>query len=128
MKKVFALLAACLLVGCHIEKVTENPILTIEGGQIQGVNADIEGVVVYRGIPFAAPPIGENRWKAPQPVLPWQGVKLCNKFGHPAFQGAHYEGGYTTEWGYGDEAPYSEDCLYLNVVIRHCECVVCNCI
>ncbi|MCQ2375262.1 MAG: carboxylesterase family protein [Salinivirgaceae bacterium] len=115
MRKIFTLIAACALIGCTCKNNTENPILTIEGGQVQGVNADIEGVVVYRGIPFAAPPVGENRWKAPQPVLPWQGVKLCNKFGHPAFQGAHYEGGYTTEWGYGDEAPYSEDCLYLNV-------------
>lgn len=82
---------------------------------MQGVKADIEGVYVYKGIPFAAPPIGENRWRAPQPVVPWDGVLIADKFGHPAFQGAHYPGGYTTEWGYGDEAPYSEDCLYLNV-------------
>jgi len=115
MKKFLALIAACTLVGCTCQKETSNPVLTIEGGQVQGVNADIDGVVVYRGIPFAAPPIGENRWKAPQPVIPWEGVKVCDKFGHPAFQAAHYEGGYTTEWGYGDEAPYSEDCLYLNV-------------
>ena len=91
------------------------PVLTIEGGQVQGVSTDIKGVTVYRGIPFAAPPIGQNRWKAPQPVIPWEGVKICDTFGHPPFQGAHYPGGYTTEWGYGDEAPYSEDCLYLNV-------------
>lgn len=107
--------AACVLVSCTCEKEVPNPVLTIEGGQVQGVNTDIEGVVVYRGIPFAAPPIGENRWKAPQPVRPWEGVKICDRFGHPAFQGAHYEGGYTTEWGYGEEATYSEDCLYLNV-------------
>lgn len=117
MKKILALFAMCAtLVGCtNSPKETSNPVLTIEGGQVVGVNADIDGVVVYRGIPFAAPPIGQNRWKAPQPVRPWEGVKVCDKFGHPAFQAAHYEGGYTTEWGYGDEAPYSEDCLYLNV-------------
>jgi len=114
-KTLLALLAACTLLGCTSQKETPNPVLTIEGGQVQGVNADLDGVVVYRGIPFAAPPIGENRWRAPQPVRPWEGVKVCDKFGHPAFQGAHYEGGYTTEWGYGDEATYSEDCLYLNV-------------
>ncbi len=55
------------------------------------------------------------RWKPPQPVVPWQGVKIADKFGHPGYQAVHYPGGYTTEWGYGDEAPYSEDCLYLNV-------------
>ena len=86
-----------------------NPILTIEGGQIQGVAGEKAGVMVYKGIPFAAPPIGENRWKAPQPVVPWQGVRECNKFGHPPFQYVHYPGGYVTEWGYGDESPYSED-------------------
>lgn len=92
-----------------------NPVLTIEGGQVQGVKADNEGVYVYRGIPYAAPPIKDLRWKAPQPVVPWKGVKVADKFGHPGYQAVHYPGGYTTEWGYGDEAPYSEDCLYLNV-------------
>ena len=89
--------------------------LTIEGGQVQGVKADIKGVTVFRGIPFAAPPIKNLRWKAPQPVVPWKGVMLADKFGHPGYQAVHYPGGYTTEWGYGDESPYSEDCLYLNV-------------
>ena len=114
MKKLFFVLAGMLaLVACGAQN--SGPVLTIEGGQIQGVTTDIKGVTVYRGIPFAAPPTGQNRWRAPQPVIPWEGVKLCDKFGHPPFQAAHYPGGYTTEWGYGDEAPYSEDCLYLNV-------------
>ena len=115
MKKILSFAAVLALVGCTCGNVNKNPILTIEGGQVQGVNTDIKGVTVYRGIPFAAPPTGQNRWKAPQPVLPWEGVKVCDTFGHPPFQGAHYEGGYTTEWGYGDEKAYSEDCLYLNV-------------
>ena len=82
---------------------------------MQGVEADIEGVYVYRGIPYAAPPIRELRWKAPQPVVPWEGIMIADKFGHPGYQSVHYPGGYTTEWGYGEESPYSEDCLYLNV-------------
>ena len=114
MKKLFFVLAGMLAtIACGAQN--SGPVLTIEGGQIQGVTTDIKGVTVYRGIPFAAPPTGQNRWRAPQPVIPWEGVKLCDKFGHPPFQAAHYPGGYTTEWGYGDEAPYSEDCLYLNV-------------
>ena len=114
MKKILILLGALALAACTA--TPENPVLTVEGGQIQGVILDdAPGVTVYRGIPYAAPPIGENRWRAPQPVVPWEGVRVCDKFGHPAFQAAHYPGGYTTEWGYGDEAPYSEDCLYLNV-------------
>ena len=113
MKKVILLLSVLALFGCS--KTTVSPVLTIEGGQVQGVTTDIPGVFVFRGIPYAAPPIGENRWKEPQPVVPWQGVKLCDKFGHPSYQAIQYPGGYYTEWGYGDEAPYSEDCLYLNV-------------
>lgn len=111
MKKLFIVLcASALFAAC-----SQNPVLTVDGGQIQGTTTDISGVYVYRGIPYAAPPIGELRWKEPQPVIPWEGVKLCDKFGHPGYQSVHYPGGYTTEWGYGDEAPYSEDCLYLNV-------------
>ena len=113
MKKALLLLSVLALFGCS--KAVDTPVLTIEGGQIKGVTTEIPGVLVYRGIPYAAPPIGENRWKEPQPVVPWQGVKLCDKFGHPSYQAIQYPGGYFTEWGYGDEAPYSEDCLYLNV-------------
>ena len=115
MKKYLLLMGLAALLAACSAPTPQSPVLTVEGGQIQGVPADVAGVTVFRGIPFAAPPIGENRWRAPQPVVPWEGVRVCDKFGHPAFQAAHYPGGYTTEWGYGDEAPYSEDCLYLNV-------------
>lgn len=111
MKRIMlAFLALAMLAGCK-----ENPVLSIEGGKVQGVTTDIKGVYVYRGIPYAAPPIGDLRWKEPQPVVPWDGIKLCDRFGHPGYQSVHYPGGYTTEWGYGAEAPSSEDCLYLNV-------------
>lgn len=91
------------------------PILEIDGGRVQGVAADISGVYVFRGIPYAAPPIHGLRWKAPQPVVPWDGIRLCDKFGRPGFQHTQFAGGYYSEWGYGDESTYSEDCLYLNV-------------
>ena len=113
MKKLLALMAAVALFCCNVNAQT--PVLTIEGGQVQGVKTDINGVIVYRGIPYAAPPINELRWKAPQPVIPWKGVKIAKTFGHPGYQASHLPGGYATEWGYGEEAPYSEDCLYLNV-------------
>ena len=91
------------------------PVLTVEGGRIQGVRAENPGVFVYRGIPYAAPPIGELRWQEPHQVVPWDSIRQCDKFGHPGYQAVHYPGFYASEWGYGDEAPYSEDCLYLNV-------------
>ena len=110
------LLLLFLLAATMTVNAEENPVLTIEGGQVQGVTADDHpDVYVYRGIPYAAPPIKENRWKAPQPVVPWKGVKICDTFGHPSYQAIQYPGGYYSEWGYGKEAPFSEDCLYLNV-------------
>ncbi len=110
------LLAIAALVMSMSSFAQKAPVLTIEGGQVQGVKTDDHpDVIVYRGIPYAAPPIGENRWKEPQPVVAWKGVKVCDTFGHPSYQAVHYPGGYATEWGYGKEAPYSEDCLYLNV-------------
>ena len=109
------ILAAALALAACAEK---NPILTIDGGQVQGIKGELKGVYVYKGIPYAAPPIGQLRWKAPQPVVPWEGVKVCDTFGHPGYQVVHYPGGYTTEWGYGDEPAYSEDCLYLNVYTK----------
>ena len=112
MRRIIICLAAAIaLFGCK----QQVPVLTVEGGQIQGVKAEKKGVYVYKGIPYAAPPLGELRWKEPQPVVPWEGVRMCDHFGHPSFQVTHYPGGYTDEWGYGEEPAYSEDCLYLNV-------------
>ena len=119
MKKTLlslSLLAAFTLSSCCTkEEAKECPILSITGGQVQGVAAENEGVYVFRGIPYAAPPIKDLRWKEPQPVVAWDGVLKAEKFGHPGYQSVQYPGGYFTEWGYGDESPYSEDCLYLNV-------------
>ena len=113
MKKLF--LPFLLFVAVSAQ-AAENPVLTIEGGQVQGIVADDHpDVFVYRGIPYAAPPIRENRWREPQPVQPWKGVKICDTFGRPSYQAIQYTGGYYTEWGYGKEAAFSEDCLYLNV-------------
>lgn len=70
---------------------------------------------IFKGIPYAAPPIGENRWKAPMPLMPWKGNKVCQKYGPNAMQDkpAPFRG-YTVEFLPPVE-PISEDCLYLNV-------------
>ena len=57
----------------------------VEGGLLQGTSED--GLTVYRGIPFAAPPVGELRWRAPQPAAKWEGVKPADKFGARCYQG-----------------------------------------
>ena len=112
MNKYFLLCcAAGLLAAC----TPKNPVLTIEGGQVQGVQTETPGVTVYRGIPFAAPPVGDLRWKEPQPVVPWEGVKTADAWGHPAWQASHTPGGYTPEFFFDGDPEFSEDCLYLNV-------------
>jgi len=63
-------------------------------------------VRVYRGIPYAAPPVGDLRWKPPQPVTPWKGIKICTEFSKAPMQAEQL-------WC---PPPYSEDCLYLNVL------------
>ncbi|MEO8404236.1 MAG: carboxylesterase family protein [Chitinophagaceae bacterium] len=73
----------------------------VDGGLLQGSVED--GLTVYRGIPFAAPPVGELRWKAPQPAAKWEGVRMADKFAPGAMQGINPPSG------------KSEDCLYLNV-------------
>ena len=115
MKKL--LLSLSLLLVCVAGNAQKNPVLTIEGGQVQGVLADDHPeVFVYRGIPYAAPPIRENRWKAPQPVVPWKGVKICDTFGRPSYQAIQYTGGYYTEWGYGkEETAVVGDRIYTDV-------------
>jgi len=75
------------------------PVMT-EYGKVQGYADD--GLTIYKGIPFAAPPVGELRWKAPQPHEGWEGVKQTTEFGPNPYQGN----------GSGN---VSEDCLYINI-------------
>jgi para-nitrobenzyl esterase len=65
---------------------TSNTVLTVEGGRVQGVEGNTPGVLVFRGIPFAAPTSGENRWREPQSVIPWEGVKIADKWAPAAPQ------------------------------------------
>lgn len=105
-----------LFVGCSPK--IDNPILTIESGQIQGVVLDSDDVIVYRGIPFAAPPVGDLRWKRPQPVKAWDTLMIADTFRDAAMQQAFdpKDASYGTEYYYGNDNPnFSEDCLYLNV-------------
>lgn len=115
MKKLFAILfAATTLVSSAMAQMVA-PVLNVEGGKIQGI-IDGNGVAVYRGIPYAAPPVGENRWRTPQPVIPWEGIKICDHFGPASIQNGQNEGSfYWKEFYQEGNPPMSEDCLYLNV-------------
>jgi para-nitrobenzyl esterase len=97
----FVLLLAAGLCGQEVP-------VRIDSGLVSGATVGAKNDVrVYRGIPFAAPPVGELRWKAPQPVKPWEGVPACTEFGPCCPQPTPLIG----------QAPekVSEDCLYLNV-------------
>ena len=56
----------------------------IESGIVEGYPAGNQFITVFKGIPFAKPPVGELRWKAPQPAEPWEGVYKAYKFGNIA--------------------------------------------
>ena len=78
-----------------------------ESGQVKGTEAD--GVLAFKGIPYAAPPVGDLRWRAPQPGKPWKGVREASAYGHDCMQLPFPS----------DAAPLgtapSEDCLVMNV-------------
>jgi para-nitrobenzyl esterase len=79
-----------------------------DAGVVQGTATSTSGVRAFKGIPFAAPPVGDLRWKAPQPVTSWEGVRKADAFGARCMQGRIF-----ADMIFRDEM--SEDCLYLNV-------------
>ena len=83
------------------------PRVTTENGIIEGI--DDSGVYIFKGIPYAQPPIGNLRWKPPQPVKNWPGILKADKFGPGAMQRRIYS---DMKFRFPKK---SEDCLYLNV-------------
>jgi para-nitrobenzyl esterase len=86
-----------------------------EAGLVSGVKNGSGDVTAYKGIPFAAPPIGNLRWKAPQPAAHWDGVQKCDAFGPSPMQPKPVPFMVYTSEFLIPEQPISEDCLYLNV-------------
>lgn len=88
-----------------------------ENGWVRGIEAADPRITAFKGIPFAAPPVGENRWRAPQPASDWDGVRECFRFAPISMQDTPGvgEGLYDREWHVDPEIEMSEDCLYLNI-------------
>ena len=86
-----------------------------ENGWLAGVPSGIRTVTVFRGIPYAAPPVGERRWKAPAPSESWDGIRNAGSFAPIAAQTVEDDIFYSREFDYRQREPMSEDCLYLNI-------------
>ena len=95
--------------GSHLKESIQ-----ITGGSITGTPTIqwTPGVRLYRGIPYAAPPVGDLRWRPPQPVIPWTGVKAADHFGSACMQPSTSTEGNAWREGLGT---FSEDCLFVNV-------------
>ncbi|CAH0313759.1 Para-nitrobenzyl esterase [Massilia sp. Bi118] len=102
------LIAAALAIGAPAFAATRTaPVATIDTGKLAGASED--GVASWKGIPFAEPPVGPLRWRAPQPAASWSGIRQATEYGHDCMQLPFAS----------DAAPLgtppAEDCLYANV-------------
>ncbi|MGD0436568.1 MAG: carboxylesterase family protein, partial [Bryobacteraceae bacterium] len=88
----------------------QDPVQT-DRGPVAGVPGDNPSVRVYKGIPYAQPPVGDLRWKAPRPTTPWTGVRQATEFSNECMQVPYPE----NSPYYSAPKPKGEDCLYLNV-------------
>jgi para-nitrobenzyl esterase len=109
-----SLAAIAVMTGAGIAAVAQPPapVAKTDSGALQGTVS--EGVVSFKGIPFAAPPVGDLRWRPPQPVAKWTGVRPATEFGADCMQGRFGPPPTATPGGPAPRMP-SEDCLYLNV-------------
>jgi para-nitrobenzyl esterase len=102
----FRWLAILVLLSCPL--LTADQVRTASG-LLEGTTSTDGKVRAYKGIPFAAPPVADLRWKPPQPALAWEGVRKATSFGARCMQAYIYD-----DMVFRDDGP-SEDCLYLNV-------------
>ena len=91
----------------------------VKNGKLKGLVGKDPRITVFRGVPYAKPPVGELRWKAPQPAEDWEGVRNCYEYADMAMMRVHpgMDDDFYTKELHPTSAEYkmSEDCLYLNV-------------
>jgi para-nitrobenzyl esterase len=93
-------------------------VVKVENGIVKGIQAADPRITSFKGIPFAAPPVGENRWRAPQPAKDWEGVLEALDYKPISMQAKtviDVKNVYTREWSVDPDIVMDEDCLYLNV-------------
>jgi para-nitrobenzyl esterase len=84
------------------------PSISLETGRLETGAADVGGILAFKGLPYAAPPVGTLRWKSPQPAKSWDGVRDATRFGARCWASAPFGGPVSPK-------DASEDCLFLNV-------------
>jgi len=94
-----------LIIAAVAAFAASNDVVKLDSGQVAGTTRATSDMRIFKGIPFAAPPVGDLRWRAPQPAAHWGGVRQADAFGPVCMQNA----------GGGSDQKVSEDCLYLNV-------------
>jgi len=101
MKKKSYLIAVFVLFFAGMAESQQPAPVKVQEGLLQGTHEN--GLTIYKGIPFAAPPVGDLRWRAPQPAEKWEGIKQADKFAAAPMQGGNPPSG------------KNENCLYLNI-------------
>lgn len=109
-----AMLGVCVMFSVASQAAIEGPTY-VDGGAIVGVPASTPELRIFKGIPYASPPVGNLRWRAPQPVQSWAGVRRADHFSDACTQLPHVAGSYYQVEYYREQETSSEDCLYLNV-------------
>ncbi len=107
--KTFSLFILSIFMLTIASAQDDAPRVQVANGLLEGIHNDTLGLDLFLGVPFAAPPVGELRWKAPQPAANWSGVKEAKAFGPSPIQ--------TNVFGDMNHrsSEYNEDCLYLNI-------------
>ena len=110
MRKIYGVI---ILAAVSAAGAIQQP-LRVEGGLVSGAPGRDPSITAFKGIPFAAPPVGDLRWRGPKQVVPWQGVRRADQFSASCIQNVVAE---RKPWTYEfmTHGDISEDCLYLNV-------------
>jgi para-nitrobenzyl esterase len=113
MRNFFGIVIPAILAVGSLAGAVSQPV-KVDGGLVSGVPDRDPSIITFKGIPFAAPPVGDLRWRSPKQVVPWQGVRRADKFSASCIQNIVAE---RKPWTYEfmTHGDISEDCLYLNV-------------
>jgi para-nitrobenzyl esterase len=109
----YRLILLCAVISLSMNLSAQLSIVKTENGQVSGFKSG--EITIFKGIPFAAPPVGDLRWKAPMPAKNWTGVLKCEKFSASPMQRKPVPFMMWTEEFITPPENLSEDCLYLNV-------------